>query len=162
MLGVDEGADAALLLRFGNGVQRERGLAGGFRSVDLDDTTPRQAADAERDVEAERAGRDRLDLDRLLVLAQAHDRALAESPFDLRERRIERLGLVHRRAFHEPEICLIHDVRSLWQGRDHISIRAMGMTMVMVCSLSQVLFLFLLGYSESRCLEPFLTKARGR
>ena len=71
MLGVDEGADAALLLGLGDGVQRQRRLAGGFRPVDLDDAAARQAADAERDVEAERAGRDGLDLDDLLVRARA-------------------------------------------------------------------------------------------
>jgi hypothetical protein len=122
VLGIDEGTDAALLLGFGDGVQSERGLAGGLRPVDFDDAALGQAADAERDVETQRTGRNRLDLDRLLVLAQAHDRALAERPFDLRERRVERLGLVHRRAFHELEIRLIHDVRSLWQGREDISI----------------------------------------
>jgi hypothetical protein len=57
VLGVDEGADAALLLRFGEAVQRQRGLARGFRPVDLDHPAARQAADAERDVEPERAGR---------------------------------------------------------------------------------------------------------
>ena len=65
VLGVDEGADAAALLGLGDDVQRQRRLARGFRPVDLDDAAARQAADAERDVEAERAGRDRLDVDRL-------------------------------------------------------------------------------------------------
>ena len=64
VLGVDEGADAAVLLGLGDDVQGERGLAGGFRPVDLDDAAARQAADAERDVEAERAGGDRLDVHR--------------------------------------------------------------------------------------------------
>ena len=95
MLGVDEGADAALLLGFGDGVQRERGLAGGFGPVDLDHAAARQAADAERDVEAERAGRDGLDVHRLVVLAEPHDRALAEGALDLRQRGVERLCLVH-------------------------------------------------------------------
>ena len=71
MLGIDEGADAALLLRLGDGVQRQRRLARAFRPVDLDDAAARQAADAERDVEAERAGRDGLDLDHLLVRRRA-------------------------------------------------------------------------------------------
>ena len=53
MLGVDEGRGAAELLDFGDHLQRERGLAGGFRSVDFDDATARQATDAERDVEAQ-------------------------------------------------------------------------------------------------------------
>jgi hypothetical protein len=50
-------------------VQRERGLARAFRPVDLDDAALGQAADAERDVEAERAGGDRLDVRRLRLLA---------------------------------------------------------------------------------------------
>jgi hypothetical protein len=95
VLGVDEGADAALLLRLGDGVQRQRRLARAFRPVDLDDAAARQAADAERDVEAERAGRDRLDLDRLLVLRRAHDRALAEGALDLGERGVQRLYPAH-------------------------------------------------------------------
>jgi hypothetical protein len=39
VFGVDEGADAALLLGFGDGLQRKRRLARAFRAVDLDDTT---------------------------------------------------------------------------------------------------------------------------
>ena len=112
VLGVDEGADAALLLRLGDGVQRERGLARGFRPVDLDHPAARQPADAERDVEPERAGRDRLDLDRLLALAEPHDRALAEGALDLRQRRVDRLRLVliqHGGAFYESQ-------RRLWHG----------------------------------------------
>ena len=62
MFGVDEGGGAAELLDFGDHLQRERGLAGGFRSVDLDDAAARQAADAECDVETQRAGGDRLDV----------------------------------------------------------------------------------------------------
>ena len=56
VLGVDEGALAAGLLRLGQHVQRQRGLARAFRPVDLDHAPARQPADAERDVEAERAG----------------------------------------------------------------------------------------------------------
>ena len=52
MFGIDKGADAALLLRFGDDMQRQRRLARGFRPVDLDDPAARQAADAERDIEA--------------------------------------------------------------------------------------------------------------
>ena len=57
VLGVDEGGDAAGLLHLRDDLQAQRGLAGRFRTVDLDDAAARQAADAERDVEAERAGR---------------------------------------------------------------------------------------------------------
>ena len=92
---IDEAADAAGLLGLGDDVKRQSRLARGFRPVDLDDAAARQAADAQRDVEAERAGRHRADLDRVLVLAEAHDRALAERPLDLAERGVERFRLVH-------------------------------------------------------------------
>ena len=59
VLGVDERAHAAGALRLGDRVQRQRRLAGRLGAVDLDDAAARQAADAERDVEADRAGRDR-------------------------------------------------------------------------------------------------------
>ena len=49
MLGIDEGGDAAALLGFGDDVQRQGRLAGGFRAVDLDDAAAWHAADAERD-----------------------------------------------------------------------------------------------------------------
>ena len=78
VFGVDEGADSALLLGFRHGVQGHRGLARAFRPVDLDDAAARQAADAERDVEAQGAGGDGLDLLRLLGRTQAHHRSLAE------------------------------------------------------------------------------------
>ena len=62
MLGVDEGGDAAVLLGLGDDVQRQRRLARAFRPEDLDDAAARQTADAQRDVEAQRAGRDQFDL----------------------------------------------------------------------------------------------------
>jgi hypothetical protein len=58
MFGVDEGADAALLLFLGHHMQRQRRLARAFRPVDLDDPALGQPADPQRDVEAERTGRD--------------------------------------------------------------------------------------------------------
>ena len=93
-LGIDEGAVAALLLGFGDDVQRERGLARAFRAVDLDDAALGQATDAERDIEAQRAGRDRLDL-HMLALAELHDRSLAEGALDLEHRGIDGFLLVH-------------------------------------------------------------------
>jgi hypothetical protein len=62
VLGVDEGAGAAELLHFGDDLQRQRGLARRFRAVDFDDAAARQAADAQRDVQAERAGGHDLDV----------------------------------------------------------------------------------------------------
>ena len=93
MLGVDEGGDAAGLLRLGDRVQRQRRLARAFRPVNLDHPAARQAADAQRDVEPEAAGRDRLDLDRL-ARAQAHRAALAEGAVDLGQSGVERPLLV--------------------------------------------------------------------
>ena len=103
MFSIDEGADAALLLGFRHRVQGERRLARAFRPVDLDDAAARQAANAERDIEAERAGRHGFYLDDLLIGAKAHDRALAERAFDLRKGRIQGLSLVHRFVLYEPQ-----------------------------------------------------------
>ena len=61
VLGVDEGADAAAALRLGDHVVDERRLARRLGAEDLDDAAARQPADAEREVERERAGRDRSD-----------------------------------------------------------------------------------------------------
>ena len=80
-------------LRLGDDVLDERRLAGRFRAVDLDDAPARDAADAERDVQRDRAGRDRLDGHPRVGLAQLHDRALAELPLDLTDGEVERLLL---------------------------------------------------------------------
>ena len=165
MFGVDERADAAPLLRLGDDVQRQRGLARGFRPVDLDHPAARQAADPQRDVEAERAGRDGLDLHRLLVLAQAHDRALAERAFDLRQRGVERLGLVHESSFHDAKIGLAHGCHpSLTVGAHEAtaaSATPLKMTMCMVCSRAQVLFLFSQLPCRTRGGRPANPLARG-
>ena len=93
MLRVDERDLAAALLRLRHDMQRQRGLAGRFRAVDLNDPPLRHAADAERGVERQRAGRDGVDL-QIRAVAQAHDRALAEVFLDLPDGGIERLFLV--------------------------------------------------------------------
>ena len=93
-LGVDEGGGAAQLLHLGDDRQRQRGLARGFRPVDLAYPPAREPPDAEREVEAQRAGGYDLDVLRHVGFAKAHDRALAELFFDLRQRRSQRLGLV--------------------------------------------------------------------
>ena len=90
VLGVDERGDAARLLRVGDRVERQRRLTRRLRTVDLDDAAAREPADAERDVERDRTGRDDLD-GSALVAAQAHDGALAELTVDLRERSLEGL-----------------------------------------------------------------------
>ena len=49
----------------------------------------------------ERAGGDGLDIERARVLAEPHDRALAEAALDLRQRGIKGLRFVHGRSFDE-------------------------------------------------------------
>ena len=83
MLGVDIGAHAAELLRFGDDLQRQSRFAGRFRSIDFHHSAARHAADAERDIEAQRAGGDDLHVFDDAALAKLHDRALAELLFDL-------------------------------------------------------------------------------
>ena len=90
MLRIDEGRDAAVLLRFGNHVQRDRRLTGRLRAVDLDDAAARNAADAEGDVERQDARRDDLDVHVCLGIAEAHNRTLAEVLLDLLQRILER------------------------------------------------------------------------
>src|SRR5207237_228172 len=85
VFGIDEGAGAALLLGLGHDMERQRRLARALRAINLRDPPAGQSTDAKGDVEAERAGRDRLGFDGVLVLAEAHDGALAEGPFDLAE-----------------------------------------------------------------------------
>ncbi len=98
VLGIDEGRRAAGLLALGDDLQRQRRLARGLRPVDLDDPALRQPADAERDVEPQRARRDDLDVATSGRIAEAHDRALAELFFDLAEGRRQRFlaVVVHR------------------------------------------------------------------
>ncbi len=55
VLRIDEGAGAAAFLRLGDRVQGQRGLARAFRPVHLDDASARQAAHAQRDIQAQRA-----------------------------------------------------------------------------------------------------------
>ncbi len=97
MLGVDEGRDTTGGLRFGDDLQRERGLAGGLGTVDLDDAPARDAADAQCGVERERTGGNRIDDLECGVLAEAHQRALAELALDLLPGEIEYFLLL---AFH--------------------------------------------------------------
>ena len=90
VLRVDEGRDAAGLLRVGDGMQRQARLAAALRPVDLDDPAPGEAADPERYVQGDRTGGDDLDRGASFV-TEPHDGATAELPFDLRERGLQRL-----------------------------------------------------------------------
>ena len=93
MLGVHKGHLAALFLRLRQNVQRQRGLAGGFRPVDLDDAPLGHAADAQRHVQRQRAGGDGLHVD-IGVVPIAHDGTLAVQLLDLLHGGLQRLFLV--------------------------------------------------------------------
>src|SRR6185312_1009861 len=108
VLGVDKGAGAAVFLCFRDDMQGERGLPRAFRPVNLDYPPARQPADAERDVEAERAGRYDLNLGRRVVRAELHDRAFAEGTLDLPERRVQSPLFVHAFPIQETQCGLIH------------------------------------------------------
>ena len=114
VLGVDVRGSAARLLDLRDDLQAQRRLARRLRTVDLDHAPARQAADAERDVETERAGGDDLQVVLDLRLAHFHDRALAELLLDLRKGGGERLVLL---VVH---VCLVegHEVglRSMADG----------------------------------------------
>ena len=98
MFGVDECGDAAVALCLGDHVQADRGLARALGAEDLDHPSPWDAADAEGDIERERAGGDHRDPHAHRVLAELHDRALAELLLDLRERDVQHLVPVHPRS----------------------------------------------------------------
>src|SRR5690606_11192225 len=84
VLGVDESRSEAHALGLGDHMERESRFARGFRPVDFDDAAARQAADADGEIEAERARRDRVDLLDWTV-AETQNRALAEVLLYLRE-----------------------------------------------------------------------------
>ena len=110
VLGVDVRAHATVALRLGHHVHGQRGLARRLGAEDLDHAAPRQAADAECDVERERAGGDGGDAD-VAVLPQPHDRALAELLLDLADGHLE--GVVV--AFHDGTL-LVASLRSCGRG----------------------------------------------
>ncbi len=80
---VDEGGQTAQALGFGNDLQRDRRLAGGFRSEDLSNPAARHAAHAERSVEADGSSGDNGDRQQGFFGAETDDGALAKLLFDL-------------------------------------------------------------------------------
>src|SRR5258708_18426224 len=104
-----EGRDPTLLLRVGDDVQGEGGLARRLGAVQLGDAAAWDPPHSEREVEQERARGDDEDLSTLCGLfAQFHDRALAIALDDVGDRRVE--GLLFF-LFQ----CLELPPRSLWR-----------------------------------------------
>jgi hypothetical protein len=87
VLGVDERAHAAGLLRLGDRVQGQRRLAARLRPEDLDDAPARQPAGPQRHVERDRPRRDHVHLARLGPV-EPHQRPRPELLVD----RLDRLG----------------------------------------------------------------------
>ena len=95
VLGVDVRRDAAGALDRRDRVERERRLAARLRAVDFDDAAARVAANAEREIEAQRPRRHRRDaLVELLAVLEAHDRALAVLFLDACDGELESLRSV--------------------------------------------------------------------
>ena len=92
MLGVDERRHAAGLLRLGDHLQRDGGLAGRLRPEDLDHAAARKAAHAQCGVKGDRAGGNYRDRDDGFLRPQPHDGALAKLLLDLGEREINCFG----------------------------------------------------------------------
>ena len=98
VLDVDEGGDAALALGLGDDVLADRGLARRLRAEDLGDPAARDAADAEGEVERDRAGRDGVDV-LALARAELHDRAAPELLLDRGQGGVDRLAALREGPF---------------------------------------------------------------
>ena len=129
VLSVDEGRVATSLLGVGDSVQGDRRLTGGLGSVDLDDTAAREASDAEGDVEGKGTRGDHLD-GRAIVIAQAHDGALAELLINLRQGDFKSLIAIVGRGLcggcftgchGDPFVCGLSGLRVSWPGMPPLS-----------------------------------------
>src|SRR5207248_1599773 len=89
MLRVNERRLSTEFLRFGDHVQCHRGLAAGFRPVNLNHAAAWKAADPQRRVNREASAGDHTDGHQNIAAAQAYDRALAVVLFNLRYRRCQ-------------------------------------------------------------------------
>ena len=129
VLSVDEGRVTTGLLSVGDGMQGDRGLTGGLGAVDLDDTAAWEATDAEGDVEREGTRGDHLN-GRAVVIAQAHDGALAELLINLRQGDFESLIAIVGRGLcggcftgchGNPFVCGLSGLRVSWPGMPPLS-----------------------------------------
>ncbi len=96
MLHVDIGSRPASFLDFGDDVLADGGFSGRFWAVDLGNPRPRDAADAEGNVERERTGRDGFDR-HVLGFSQPHDGSFAVALDDVAQRFIQDgpAGVIH-------------------------------------------------------------------
>ena len=90
MLCVDKSGDSAVFLYFCDHMQGNRCLTTGFRSVDLDDTSLRDSAQSQCNIQAQGTGRDRLHIHLRGRVAELHHCSLAIFFFKLCNRCVER------------------------------------------------------------------------
>jgi len=118
VLRVDERGRTAVPLRLGDHMKGHRGFTGRLRAEHFDHTSARDAADPKRQIQRQGAGRDAGDL-HVDLLAELHDRTLAELLLYLPERRVqcphpvgrETLAiLLDLRLFPVCFVCLSHGV----------------------------------------------------
>ena len=96
MLCINDRCDAALFLHLCHGVDSQGCLTGRLRTIDLDDTSFRVAANAQRVVQSQTAGRNhRYVVD--LLITQTHDSALAEVLVNFCHCILQRFQLLCRR-----------------------------------------------------------------
>ena len=91
----------------GHDMQRQGGLAGGFRTVDLHNPAARHTAHSQGHVQGDRTGGDGLHTRQRLIVAQAHDGALAELFLDLAQRQLNRLVFFLRGIFFRHAVYLL-------------------------------------------------------
>ena len=116
VLGIDESRDTASLLRFRHCVESERGLAGTFRTINLDDAALRQTANTQGNIQPQRTGGNRFDI-HVRTLAELHHGALAECLVDLAQRGLNGLLLVRVHViFHESNRALAHSLHPLFHA----------------------------------------------
>ena len=105
VFGIHKGTISALCLRFGYGMERQRCFARRFRPVNFDNPPFWKAANTKSDIQPERAGGNRLDIDHTIALTQLHDRAFAKGFFYLANRRIQCLAFIIFVHFKIHEFC---------------------------------------------------------
>ena len=71
MFGIDESCFSARFLHFGDHMESDGRLTGGFRSENFDYSAARHAADSKCEVKRKRPGRNRFDL-HIHVITEAH------------------------------------------------------------------------------------------
>ena len=129
VLRVDKGSVTASLLGVSDGMEGDRGLTGGLGAVHLDDTTARQAADTQGNIEGEGTRGDHLDW-RTIIVAEAHNGALTELLIDLRQGDFECLIAIIGRGLcggcftgshGDPFVCGLSGLRVSWPGMPPLS-----------------------------------------